>query len=293
MLASDVILVPPAHKQELVEKRDMVLIEAEDHETWEPAPEDFKLYLAQFLLTNKKNWNVRAGTRFGSSEDGFFVHEQHNKRYFGLERVHCSFMLLRDVPEAVPEYRAKASAEDETTAILDNLTTAISEGISDNMRHQVLRVTFRSADENGNGTLSKPELSRYIRRVVPVLSSKNVDEIMSHADENTDGKVSYDEFVNWLADNADHKIRRALQKSIVDERDILRATFRTYDRSGDGLISKGELKRVLTELVPEMSTKQMRVMFEIMDTNQDDEVDYDEFVDFLFGSRKPPLAGRP
>eukprot|EP00930_Biecheleria_cincta_P084963 TRINITY_DN74385_c0_g1_i1.p1 TRINITY_DN74385_c0_g1~~TRINITY_DN74385_c0_g1_i1.p1 ORF type:complete len:303 (+),score=48.55 TRINITY_DN74385_c0_g1_i1:34-909(+) len=291
MLGSDVILVPPAHKKELLQKRDSALIEAEDHETWVAAPEDLRLYLAQFLLQSSKSWNVRAGTRFGRSEEGFFVQEHHNKRFFGLERVQCSFMLLRDVPQALPKYCAKAHAEDKTLEILDSLTTAITDGVSDNMRHQVLRVAFRSADENGNGTLSKAEIARYIRRVVPVLSSRNVDEIMSHADINDDGRVSYEEFVNWLGENASLKIRNALQKSIVDESDIIRATFRSYDHNGDGLIKAGELKCVVTELCPEMSTQQMKVMFELMDSNQDDMVDYDEFVDFLFGSKKP--VGHP
>jgi len=291
MLGSEVIVIPPAHKKELIEKKDIALIEAEDHETWETAPEDLRRYLTQFLLQSSKSWNFRTGSRFGRSEDGFFVHEQHNKRYFGLERVQCSFMLLRDMPEAVPAFRAKASAEDKNTELLDSLTTAIADGISDQMRHQVLRLAFRSADENSNGTLSKPEISRYIRRVVPVLSSRNVDEIMAHADANADGMVSYEEFIIWLGANASSKIRRALQKSIVDERDILRATFRTYDSNGNGLITKRELRNVVEEVCPEMTTQQMRVMFDTMDVNQDDTIDYDEFVDFLFGSKKPP--GRP
>merc|ERR1712232_31266 len=105
---------------------------------------------------------------------------------------------------------------------------------------------------------------------------------MGQADKNGNHVLSYEEFCDWLRNNAPEKVSAAIKKALYSQVDIIRAAFRTWDKSGNGLISMKELGTVLKECCPSFTLKQVKMLMDLMDTDDDNHVDYDEFVDFLF-----------
>jgi len=272
-----VIKVPYEFREELVEKIDSVVFEGD--ESWEPPSAELRSFLLDFLASNVKHKEIRTGTRITGGTKGIFLHQDYEKRYFALPRVDCSRKLLMQSPEAVPKFR-------KSVALSTKVETAIDEGLAQDLRKQVLQSAFRAVDEDGNGCLSKSEVSRLLRRIMYALTHEDIDTIMKEADTNEDGKLDYDEFANWLNKNATGKVAIRLQKSVYRESDILRALFRAFDIDGNGLISRKELHVVFAKSCPHFSKKQVDVILDIMDVNHDGHVDYDEFVDFLWGQHE-------
>ena len=58
----------------------------------------------------------------------------------------------------------------------------------------------------------------------------------------------------------------------------LRATFNEFDKDGSGKIDRKELKAALEKLQVVATDKQVQAMIKSVDTNQDGEVDFTEFV---------------
>lgn len=284
------VKVPSDKRQALVKQRDDVWIESEEHDGWVKMNREQDSYLVDYLGdkypgASKRFWNVRAGTRVGYNGEGVFLHENHVKRFYGLEKDKISASLAHAMPtEAVPMVNAKGervqpgSKNDQILGkMLHHLPT-----LSDDMRYTVLDASFKRADRNGNGKLSRPELSIILRRILNTLRSEDVSEILRDADKNDDGELDYQEFVAWLRKSAHSKISKAFGTSLMNEADIVRATFRMWDKNGDGLIANGFLVHALKKVHPNLSENQVKALVKTMDCDHDGNIDYDEFVDFLF-----------
>jgi len=70
----------------------------------------------------------------------------------------------------------------------------------------------------------------------------------------------------------------ATNKPSADELDELRETFDYNDRDGDGRIQKDEFVAMLDELDAGMTVQEMEIGFQDIDTNDDQLIDFDEFV---------------
>jgi len=62
----------------------------------------------------------------------------------------------------------------------------------------LIKAHFRSCDKNGDGIISKDELKKRFRE----WSEKDCDDMFAAFDENKDGRVAYDEFVDWVMGSA-------------------------------------------------------------------------------------------
>ena len=70
----------------------------------------------------------------------------------------------------------------------------------------------------------------------------------------------------------------AKAKPSDEELDDLRETFDYNDRDGDGRIQKDEFVTMLDELDAGLSKREIEVGFQDIDTNDDQLIDFDEFV---------------
>lgn len=61
-----------------------------------------------------------------------------------------------------------------------------------------LKATFRVFDKDGNGTINANELKRFVRLWDSELTEDEADEMISQADPNKTGSITYDAFVNFL-----------------------------------------------------------------------------------------------
>jgi len=281
---ADVVKVPGTHRQELVDKSESLLIEAADQDLWEEPSSETRKFLMELLSRKDSSYLPRAGTRLGFNGDGVYLHEEHRKRFFGLPRSVCSRGLLGSVSQSIPRFRmdTKGILRHNTDRLMEEIEHAVDDDIVGTLRHSVLATAFRRADENSNGLLSKAELGRYLRRVVPSLKPRAVEELIQRADADRNGQINYAEFTDWLERAASEEIRDTLYGCLRNEQEIVRATFRAFDDNGDGLISKKEMERLFVRVCPEMGKAQFTVMYELLDTNNDGTVDYDEFVNFLW-----------
>merc|ERR1719491_133917 len=140
--------------------------------------------------------------------------------------------------------------------------------------------TFRAANINHNGVLSRPEVGSMMRRLLGAISAQEVVNLISEIPSNTDNKVSLKEFEVWLNAKAPPKLMTELQRHLSTDADIVRAAFRVWDHNGDGLISRPDVCRIMRVANPDFTTERSITLLNVMDADHDGKVDYDEFTDF-------------
>jgi len=109
---------------------------------------------------------------------------------------------------------------------------------------------------------------------------------MQEADKDGNGVINYPEFVDWLDKSAPETVKRRVAGTLATDVDLVRATFRLWDKDGDGLIPNRVLERILKKINPNLSDKQVKAMTNLVDSSNDGQIDYDEFVDFIAGLNK-------
>ncbi|KZV34827.1 calmodulin-like protein 5 [Dorcoceras hygrometricum] len=110
--------------------------------------------------------------------------------------------------------------------------------VSRGMEASELKRVFQMFDRNGDGRITKDELSESLENMGISIPDKELSLMIEKIDVNLDGCVDIDEFGN-------------LYQNIVDERHEekdMREAFDVFDRDGDGFISVDELKYVLGSL---------------------------------------------
>ncbi|CAE7375230.1 unnamed protein product [Symbiodinium natans] len=117
-----------------------------------------------------------------------------------------------------------------------------------------------------------------MRKLLNTMSASDIEAMMEKADTDYSHSIGYDEFVVWL--HSEHHDR--VTKILGTEADLVKATFRLWDRNGDGLVKNKDLVRILEKTCSTMTPKQLKALVDTIDASDDGEVDYDEFVDFVF-----------
>jgi len=274
--SSEIIQVPVSHRDELVHRIDRVLVQADDHEFWQTPGSDILNFLAEFVASDAlmiKGFVPRDGTQFGFDDEGFFFQEDMDKRYFGLPRTECSAELRQMRLEPAPQF----SEYDERMVQSIKAVEAIQQ--------QVLTAAFRKADLDSSGYLNRQEIERYLRKAVMTLKAEDAAAILEKADLDKDGKISYTEFVAWLMESSRCPCRTKVRTGLVRAPDAIRALLRIFDADENGLISRQELHSVFKKACPHTSPQELERIISIVDANHDNNISYDEFVDFLFGKK--------
>lgn len=248
-------------------------------------------YLEDYAFKPTWRASVDPPVRIGFNKTGVYIHKEHRKRLFGVVRESASAMLQREAPEPVPVFKPEAApmaaaqvGGGKSTGHFMNALVKGVEKISDELRTQIMLASFRAADQNANGTLSRPEVGSLMRKLVCTIKFSEVEAMMKVADVDKDNQISYAEFVKWLPTHAPETVRKAIASSLNTNQDVLKAVFRVWDKNGDGSISATELRRVLQSAIPNFSTRQVNVLIDVMDKDDDNAIDYQEFVDFLFAA---------
>lgn len=229
--------------------------------------------------------SMMAGVRVGYDVKGVYWHEDHEHRYFGVPRENASLSLVKQQPETIRGFANDTAAPDSTTNLLSKLYNKVPE-ISDDLRAHVLRSSFAAADINKNKVLSKVEIQTMFRKLIPVISKDMISVMFAEANMDGDDGIDYDEFVAWLTQTAPDGVKAKVRRALYNEVDVVKATFRIWDKNGDGLISKAEMHRVLKSHMKDLNEAQRDNLIDIIDTDDDDKIEYAEFVDFLFHRHK-------
>jgi len=284
-----VLIIHPTQIDDLDSFVSHVCVQDESCENWAPAEEWEMRLLRNYLLQPNKRWVLVSGQRVGSDETGFYIHQNHQKRYFGIPRKHASVAMRASAAEALPVFLHNASEG----ALLEKVMRGLP-ALSFDRRKQVLMAAFKHADTNKNGFLSGAELGSMFRRIIPYMRQTDIDLMLLRIDRNGDGKVDYSEFADWVLSSAPPSdVRAAVKRSLRCEEDVVKAMFRIWDRNGDGLIAKKELARVMEDIwrADQSSKRQIKALIEQLDADGNGSLDYSEFIQFLFKDAPKPREG--
>eukprot|EP01083_Nonionella_stella_P257049 880231_1 len=137
----------------------------------------------------------------------------------------------------------------------------------------VLKSIFMYFDANGDGTLDADEFKKYLSSLGLSNNKFQVEALKALSDDNNDGKISFQEFRNFIKkDNA---------KKIVndsDEFDFLCTVcniFTKYDKDRSGAITWPEWRKEM--MATGKTEKEAKEMFECNDKNNDKQITFDEF----------------
>eukprot|EP00747_Dinoflagellata_sp_TGD_P028867 gnl/TRDRNA2_/TRDRNA2_133532_c0_seq1.p1 gnl/TRDRNA2_/TRDRNA2_133532_c0~~gnl/TRDRNA2_/TRDRNA2_133532_c0_seq1.p1 ORF type:complete len:311 (+),score=60.23 gnl/TRDRNA2_/TRDRNA2_133532_c0_seq1:55-987(+) len=275
-----VVLLPPERRKEFLELLDgdgvdkICLTDDEGDVLGSPTDAE-KGYLFNFLTdayfnAPLKSYSPARCARVGYDNIGTYLHANHLKRYYAV-----------------------MSPDDST---VQKANTGAAAGELSQMSRRVIMCVFQAADKNEDGILNKAELGMLLRRAVPHLSSADVQEIFDQIDTNKSSDVNYEEFVAWLTANESGSVAAAFRKCIKNDKDSVLASFRMWDRDGDGGITQQDLEYVLRKLDPKITRAQVAMTFDAMDADHSKVVDYAEFLDFVMGGTEqggPPKVIDP
>ncbi|KAF8014126.1 hypothetical protein BT93_H0079 [Corymbia citriodora subsp. variegata] len=138
-----------------------------------------------------------------------------------------------------------------------------------------LKRVFEMFDRNGDGRITKKELSDSLDNLRIYIPDKELAEMIEKIDVNGDGCVDIDEF-------------GVLYRSIMDERDEeedMREAFNVFDQNGDGFITVDELRSVLASLGLKQgrTLEDCKRMIMKVDVDGDGMVNFKEFKQMMKG----------
>ncbi|WOH01918.1 hypothetical protein DCAR_0521304 [Daucus carota subsp. sativus] len=138
-----------------------------------------------------------------------------------------------------------------------------------------LRRVFHMFDRNGDGKITKKELSDSLHNLGMFITDDELVQMIDKIDVNGDGYVDMEEF-------------GALYKTIMhekDEEEDIREAFNVFDQNRDGYITVDELRSVLASLGLKQgrTVEDCRLMIKKADVDGDGKVNFIEFKQMMKG----------
>ena len=147
------------------------------------------------------------------------------------------------------------------------LTYIVNHLMTKEDRNELLDL-FRQFDSNGDGVLSKQEVMEgYKAYLGDVEAEKEAERIMQEVDLDKSGTIDYNEFI--LA---------ALNRQKVLNKEKLEATFKMFDKDGNGKISADEIRSILGNTNEKSA---LDAIINEVDVNGDGEVSLIEFKEMM------------
>ncbi|CAG9335846.1 CDPK1_8 [Blepharisma stoltei] len=153
------------------------------------------------------------------------------------------------------EFKAKNKLQEATMAFIASYLLP-SQDLAD------LKKAFESLDVNHDGKLSKDELRRGFEKF-PNLAGIHIEEVFKNCDTDSNGFVSYQEFINSTLN---------WQKELTQER--LEAAFKAIDKDNSGTLTADEVKAFIGQGAGE---NEWQNILKEADKNGDGVLDLDEF----------------
>ncbi|RWR71957.1 calmodulin-like protein 3 [Cinnamomum micranthum f. kanehirae] len=138
-----------------------------------------------------------------------------------------------------------------------------------------LRRVFQMFDRNGDGRVTKHELTDKLQNLGIFIADNELMTMIEKIDVNGDGCVDIDEFGELYQQIMDEK----------DEEEDMREAFNVFDQNGDGFITVEELRSVLASLGLKQgrTIEDCKKMIRKVDVDGDGMVNYKEFRQMMRG----------
>ena len=148
---------------------------------------------------------------------------------------------------------------------LDNLTQ---------LEEDELKRAFEEFDKDRDGSFNINDLTTVMQYLGMTPTDHELRDIINEVDTEGKGVINFQEFVDVMV----------LKMKDADAEDALKEAFRLFDADGNGYISGEELKHVMMTMGEKMSEEEVDEMIEAADTEQDGQINYEEFVRMLMMS---------
>jgi Ca2+-binding EF-hand superfamily protein len=124
--------------------------------------------------------------------------------------------------------------------------------------------TFKLFDENGDGEITKGELTKAMAKLGYKPTVASISKLMSEYDKDNNGKITLNEFVDMM-------IQKAQATNTTMQ------AFAAFDKNKDGFITAEELQLGMQQLGTQMTDEQIAAMIRAVDKDADGKVDFKEF----------------
>ena len=137
-------------------------------------------------------------------------------------------------------------------------------------------------DTDNSGTVTFEELKNGLARFGSKISETEVRQLMNVVDVDGNGTIDYLEFIT-----------ATMHMNRMDRKDNIFTTFQYFDKDNSGYTTKDELEQALKDYgMGDQET--IRDIIAEMDTDNDGQIDYDEFVAMMSkgnqGNRKHDIT---
>ncbi|XP_051143783.1 calmodulin-like protein 3 [Andrographis paniculata] len=141
-----------------------------------------------------------------------------------------------------------------------------------------LRRVFAMFDKNGDGKITRTELSESLDKLGIHIAENELSQMIDKVDTNGDGYVDVDEFAMLYAAVMEDEGRS-------DDDSDMREAFNVFDQNGDGYITVDELRAVLASLGMKQgrTLEECKRMIKQVDVDGDGKVNFDEFKQMMKG----------
>lgn len=148
-----------------------------------------------------------------------------------------------------------------------------------------LVAAFRKFDTNNDGSISIQELSSGMRELRMSFSNEETNAIYAASDINSDGEISYTEFVSLMIPSAGDALSK-FRKCFTNVKNAQEA-FMRFDTDGDEEITYEELTAGMGN---KFSSNEVKAVFALGDTDQDGKISFLEFAKLMVPAANDALA---
>ena len=134
-----------------------------------------------------------------------------------------------------------------------------------------LKEAFVLFDNDGDGTITTKELGSVLRSLGQNPTEPELQDMTNEADPYGNGTIDFPEYLTMMARK---------MKDCDSEEEIVEA-FKVFDKEGNGFISAGELRHVMTNLGETMTDEEVDDMIRESDIDGDGQINYEEFVKMM------------
>ncbi len=145
---------------------------------------------------------------------------------------------------------------------------------------QDISKTFDLFDDDGSGAISTDELQSLMESLGSPQDADQLSVMISLLDENGDGDISKEEFIQWYSDQ--------LQKNKLDPHEMAKSMFSMFDKDGSGSITIAEFKEALDAFNVGLSVDDVGELVKELDEDRNGFIDEHEFGHLLKRHAHPP-----
>jgi len=137
------------------------------------------------------------------------------------------------------------------------------------VQEQEYRLLFDYFDNDHSGFIEIKELGNLMRALGHNPTDQDLADLINKVDVNNDKKIDFKEFKTLMNE------RKADSTDITDI-EIIEA-FRTFDKEGNGFLSRNDLKHIMTSLGEPISDKDADEILNVAEVDGDGQINYVDF----------------